>query len=226
MSELEVSDVPQHARRVVPLVWGASAVAALLLVLGVNGTLSSWTTAVVVNKDNQAGTIQAVVLTESGLDGTGAAVSCASSGNATNTYNCTQINKYGQAGVKQLNLGPGDTATSTVTFTNTGGLAASSFVLSSGSCVSAFQSPLTGTPASPNTLCQALTVGVACTGDATLTVAPVALSSFTGGSLNVGAGMAHGNSTTCVFTVALPSGASPLVAGQTATQDLTWTLST
>ncbi len=224
MSELEISDDAQRGRRVVPLVWAASALAALMLVLGVNGTLSSWTSAIVVNKDNQVGTIQAVVLTESGLDGTGSAATCASSGNATNSYNCTQINKYGNGGVKQLNLAPGQSVTSSVSLTNTGGLAASSLTLAAGSCASAFQSPLTGTPGTPNTLCEALTVAVSCTGNATMTISAVALSAFTGGSFNVGGGLAHGGSTTCVFTVALSGAASPLVAGQTATQDLTWTL--
>ncbi|MGA8256535.1 MAG: hypothetical protein WB767_08170 [Nocardioides sp.] len=212
------------SRRVVPLVWGASALAAMLLVLGVNGTLSSWTSAIVVDDDSRVGTIQAVILKQVGPDSTGGDVTCASSAEADNNYTCTVTNVYGDDGVVDLNLAPGESVTSTLTFENTGGLTGANFGLTAGSCVSAFQSPLIGTPATPNLLCEALTVAVACTGDATLSVPAVALASFSGGSF-AGGGLAHGETSTCMFTVALPGAASPLVAGQTATQDLTWTLS-
>ena len=216
-------EVPPTARRAsLPLVWGACALAALLLTLGVNGTLASWTTAIVVNDDNRAGTAQAVILSETGPDSVGDPVTCASSDEADNGYTCTVINKYGDGGVEELDLTPGGSVTTSVTLTNTGGADASSFTLAAGSCTSAFQAPLTGTPSAPNTLCQVLQVAVSCTGDATLTVSAVALSSFTGGTLLTGLGA--GETATCAFTVSLSGSASPLVAGQTATQDLTWTL--
>lgn len=208
-------------RRFVPFVWIASAAAAVLLVLGVTGTLGDWTSAIVTNQGNRAGTTQAVALTELGPDSSGASTTCASTASATNSFTCTTINKYGNNGVDVLDMAPGSTKSTTVTLTNSGGAAGTTFTLGVASCASAFQSPLSGTPASPDTLCESLQVGVICTGGATLNIAPGPMSAFTGGSLG---GLGQGATTTCVFTVSLPSNASPLVAGQTATQDLTWTL--
>ena len=207
--------------RFVPFVWLAGAVSAVLLTLGVTGTLGDWTSAIVTNQGNRAGTTQSVALTETGPDSAGASTTCASTSSATNSFTCTTINKYGDNGVDVLDMAPGSTQSTTVTLTNSGGADGSTFTLGAATCVSAFQSPLSGTPASPDTLCESLQVGVVCTGGATLTIAAGPMSAFVGGSLG---GLGQGATTTCVFTVSLPSTASPLVAGQTATQDLTWTL--
>lgn len=207
-------------RRFVPLVWLSGLAAAALLILGVSGTLSSWTSAAVTNQGNQAGTGQALILQETGPDSTGATATCTSSDSATNVYTCTKINKYGDGGKANLAMVPGDSKSTSVTLTNTGGATGSTLSLTAGTCVSAYQSPLTGTPATG--LCDALQVTVTCTGSATLSYGPMAASAL--GTKNFTGTLAHGQSTTCTVTVALPATTSPIYAGQTATQDLTWTL--
>ena len=68
-----------------------------MLTLSVNGTLSSWTTAIISNSTNTTATAQAVILQEVGPDGTAGHVSqtCQSSSDPSNSYSCTNINKYG-----------------------------------------------------------------------------------------------------------------------------------
>ena len=99
------------------LVWISSAVAATLLVLGVSGTLSSWTAAILTNDTNTVATTTAVILKEAQ-----GATTCFSSASATNTSTCSTINKYG--GVASP-LSPGGSQTDDVTFTNVGGSNAS-----------------------------------------------------------------------------------------------------
>ena len=79
------------------LLFSACAIAATLLTLSVNGTLSDWTTAVLNNNTNTVATTTAVILQEVGPDGTAGHVSqtCRSSDAATNSATCTTINKYG-----------------------------------------------------------------------------------------------------------------------------------
>lgn len=223
-ASIETGKHRSKRRRFIPLVWLSGVAAAGLLALGVSGTLSSWTTAQVTNQANQAGTGQALILQETGPDSTGAGATCTSSTNATNVYTCTKINKYGDAGKANLAMVPGDSKSTTVTLTNTGGADASTFTLGAGTCVSAYQSPLTGTPAQG--LCDALQVAVSCktsTNTNVLNYGPVALSAFTSPQ-TITSGLAHGKADTCAVTVSLPSTTSPVYGGQTATQDLVWTL--
>ena len=220
-------DTAQHRskrRRFIPLVWLSGVAAAGLLALGVSGTLSSWTSAQVTNQANQAGTGQALILQETGPDSTGTAATCTSSTNATNVYTCTKINKYGDAGKSNLAMVPGDSKSTAVTLTNTGGADAATFTLAAGTCVSAYQSPLTGTPAQG--LCDALQVAVSCKNSlntSTLNYGPVALSAFSTAQTITG-GLTHGSADTCTVTVSLPASTGPVYGGQTATQDLVWTL--
>src|ERR1700712_4606184 len=57
-------------RRFVPLVWLGSVAAAALLILGVTGTLSAWTDAIINNTHNTVASAAAVSLLETGPDGT------------------------------------------------------------------------------------------------------------------------------------------------------------
>src|SRR5580765_7589642 len=84
---------PSHRarrRRAVPLLWVSGALSAAILVLGVSGTLSSWTQAVIANDTNTAATTHAVILKEAQ-----GATTCFSSASATNSSTCSTINKYG-----------------------------------------------------------------------------------------------------------------------------------
>jgi len=206
------------------LLWGAGLVAALLLVLSTNGTLSSWTSAVINNDTNTVATATAVILKEVGPSAT-----CYSSSGAGNSFTCSTVNKYGGTAAP---LTPGGSQVTDVVFTNVGASAASTFVLTTGACS---QSPTagSGTPATANVCTNGdLTVAISCSNGATyaagsawadLVQTAVAPSSI-GATLTHTASLAAGASFTCRFTVALSSSASVLAQGITASQALTWTL--
>lgn len=215
------------------LLWLASGAAALLMTLGVSGTLSDWTSAVLGNSTNSAATATAVVLQETGPASQGTPV-CRSSDGAqatVNSYTCTTVNKYGGTASP---LSPGSSRTVDVTFKNIGGANATSFQLAPGSCT---QSPTagSGTPAAANVCTNGdLTIAVSCSPGATYAggsawadlvyaaaAPPGATKTHTAsaGDLDVGAFW------TCRFTVALGAGAGIADQGVTVTQPLTWTLS-
>jgi hypothetical protein len=220
-------------RRFAPVVWAASAVSAAVLILGVNGTLSAWTSAVITNDTNTVKTADALILKEVGPDGTAAHTSqtCFSSqgAGASNTYTCSTINKYG--GITSP-LAPGGSSTTDVTFTNAGSAAGTNFRLAGGACT---QAPVagSGSPAAANVCTNGeLTVAVSCSNGATyasgsawtdLVYAAGAPGSL--GTLNHPAALASASSWTCRFTVALGAAANPTDQGITVTQPLTWTLS-
>lgn len=202
--------------RIAPLVWAGSLIATLLLTLGVNGTLSSWTSAVINNNTNTAATATAVILQE-----TSGAVTCNSSdGTQTpvNSSTCTTINKYGGTTSPMI---PGGSQVTVVTFKNVGGLNASKFTLASGTCSS---TPTTGT-LTPDNLCATatdFTIKIECPTGTTIYV-PGTPNAITN-PLTISSGLAAGASVSCTITAAVPPGASVLAQGVTVTQPLTWTL--
>jgi hypothetical protein len=212
-------------RRFLPLVWAASAFAAVVLVLGVNGTLSAWTSAVITNDTNTVATANALILKEASGSQT-----CYSSTGATNTFTCSTINKYGGTTTP---LSPGGSQSVDVTFTNVGGAQGASFKLAPGACT---QTPTANASATPpiNNLCTAageLTVAVSCSDGATFngasTWSDLKYTAGTAGAmptLTHTAALAANASWTCRFTVALNSNASVTDQGITVSQPLTWTL--
>jgi hypothetical protein len=218
-------------RRFLPFVWTASAVSAAVLVLGVNGTLSSWTTAIVNNSSNTAATAQGVILKE--VNGANTCVSSQGTG-ATNTYTCATINKYGGATTP---LTPGNSQQVDVVFTNSGSAAASSFKLDPTQSPGCTQTPTANAAAVPaiNNLCTAgageLGVAVSCNDGLTFGANPVwsDLKYVSGapGAMPVlthTASLAAGANWTCRFTVALNANANPNSQGITINQPLQWTL--
>jgi hypothetical protein len=204
--------------------WAGGVVAAVLLILTVNGTLSSWTQAIITNDTNTVATGSAVILKETSGSNT-----CYSSTSTTNSSTCSTINKYGGTATP---LTPGTSQFVDVTFTNVGTAAASSFVLAPAACA---QSPTagSGTPAAAN-LCTGgdLTVGVSCSDGTTyvagsawtdLKYGPGAPGSFTGTYTHT-AGLAVNASATCRFTLALSSTAGPSDQSITVSQQMAWTL--
>jgi hypothetical protein len=207
------------------LLWGAGALAALMLALSTSGTLSSWTSAVLNNDTNTVATASAVILKEVGP----ASATCLSSSGAGNSFTCSTVNKYGGT-VSPLN--PGGSQVTDVVFTNVGASSASTFVLTTGACS---QSPVagSGTPAAANVCTNGdLTVAISCSNGATYTsgsawvdlvrtaIAPSSIPA----TLTHTATLAAGVSFTCRFTVALGAAASVLDQGITVSQALTWTL--
>lgn len=215
----------RRASRASMLALASGLLASVVLTLGVSGTLSSWTSAVVANDTNTVATASAVILREVGPGPT----TCLSSSGAANSYTCSTINKYGGTASP---LAPGGSQATDVVFTNVGSAAASSFVLTTGSCS---QTPTagSGTPAAANVCTSGdLTVAISCSDGATYAggSAWVDLVSAAGapgsiaGTLTHTATLAAGASFTCRFTVALSGAASVLAQGITASQPLTWTL--
>lgn len=224
----------RKATRPALVVWAAGAVAAGLLALGVSGTLSSWTAAILSNTTNSVATSGAVVLQEA-VTGSGAVnADCQSSaGGFSNTSTCTEIDNYGGPATP---LVPGASQSATVTFTNIGSSAASKLKLTPGSCS---QSPTagTGTPVNPADLCSATATdvnlslvcndgatfgGTAYTGSGELAYNGP-LGAFSAALTHTGVIPAAG-SITCRFTVSLSATASPLDGGITVSQQLTWEL--
>lgn len=207
--------------------WVACAAAATLLVLGTSGTLSSWTTAVLNNTSNTTATSKAVILKEANSAGT---VTCYSSSSATNTANCSTIDKYGGTATP---LSPGTSQVTTVTFSNVGSSNGTSFALAPQTCS---QTPVagTGTPPAGNVCTNGdLTIAISCSPGSTYSAgtawsdltyaaaaAPTATKSHTAASGDLNAG----GSWTCQFTVALGSGASPTDQNIQISQQLNWTL--
>jgi hypothetical protein len=205
-------------RRRTSLLWVGGAIASAVLILAVNGTLSSWTTAIIDNSDNDVAVTGAVALVETGPDGT---TTCDTGASTTNHVTCATINKYG--GTADV-LDPDGTNSRTVSvnLANTGTVAGV-LVLSADSCVSSAAAGSTGADPSGHPVCTKVTVGVTCSTPATMdtTSAPVALSTFAGDTVGT---LAAGADTDCVFTLTLPAGTPSSYASQVAAQVLHWTL--
>jgi hypothetical protein len=220
-------------RRFVPLVWIGSITAVVILGSSVNGSLSGFT-ASITNQANAAGTAQAPILVETGPNSSGTSTTCASTSGVNGAYTCTTINKYGNNGESNLAMVPGASASTTVTFANTSTQSASVFTLTAGTCTSGEQGAQSGT----GNLCSdgTFTVSIQCAqgtsaGSSALNEGPVAPASLTSASPmtitgGLAAGTAPANTVTCTVTTALAGTATDAEAGLTATQDLTWTIST
>ncbi|RNM13265.1 hypothetical protein [Nocardioides pocheonensis] len=221
------NETPDERRRRAGLLWACGVVAAAIMVLAVNGTLSSWSAAILTNDSNTAESTTSVVLEESGPDSAGNPTTCTTSGTAANTATCSTINKYGDGGVAATGLtalSPGDSISTIVTLTNTGSGDASTFTLTPGACSSVYNSGSQSgnTPAVGDDLCTQLKVAVSCTGS-TLTVAATPLTTLAAnGPYTLTTGLASGASATCTFTVSLPAATPANYSGQTVTQGLTW----
>lgn len=214
-------ETPTNSRRRTTMLAIAGALAATVLVLGVNGTLSSWTSAVVTNDTNTAGAEGAVALSES--DGTS---TCDTVTTSDNTFTCSTINKYGG----DTAMAPGNSSVVTVTFTNDGSADGKTFGYAPGTCSS------TPGPGGTDLCADAdadLTVAVVCsTGTsydaandiAGLGQAAVAPGSLAGMSVTGAPELATGDSITCQFTTTLASDAKTSDAASQVSQPIVWTL--
>lgn len=202
--------------------WGSGAIAAVVLVLGVNGTLSSWTSALITNDDNSAGaTAQYLALVET--DGSN---TCDTTTSPNNTVAaCSTINKYGG----NSTMSPGDSEVVDVTFTNPGTADGNTFSYAPGSCT-----PTNGSGGVDLCTDGDLTVTVACSTGATYnagaaiaalgqSAAPGALVTKTWTSAPALAATS-GTAVTCRFTTTLDAAAPPVDAGSQVSQPITWTL--
>jgi hypothetical protein len=210
-----------------------SIAAVVILASSVNGSLSGFT-ASVTNLGNEAGSAQAPILVETGPNSAGISTTCSSTSGVNGAYTCTSINKYGDNGEANLSMVPGSSASTTVSFANTSTQPASTFTVTAGACTAGEQGAQSGT----GNLCSdgAFTVSIACAqgttaGSSALDEGPVAPSALTSASPmtitgGLAAGTAPANTVTCTVTTALAGTATDADAGLTATQDLTWIIST
>lgn len=226
MSHSAPQPEPRHRRRraLHPLVLPAAAglVAASVLSLSTTDALSAFTAQITDSVSTAgAGTLQ---MTETQSVG-GTTTTCTSTDGgsvATNSATCSTINSYGGT----TTLVPGESSTSSVTLSNTGTHAATSFTLEPGACSQS--GAVTG---SATDLCNKLLLSVDKTVGSTTTnlVNQVSLDAFrtayrtggTSGPLSLGS-VAAGDSRTFTFTVTLPAGTGNTYQGLTATQGLTW----
>lgn len=193
------------------VVWLSSALAAVLLTLGVNGTLGDWTSAVLDHDQNSAGTRSTTrVLEVTGPDAAGASTTCSSAEDTDNAASC-EINLFGQGGVEQTGMAPGSTNTTIVTVTNTGDTDGS-LKLDASACDD-------GT----GSLCDKLRVTVACVGLNAIVGVPTTLTSFGAGSVITAGTLVPNAPSTCTFVTTLPVLATGW-SGQTVDQTVTWSL--
>ncbi len=215
-----------RSRWALALIWLAALVAATVLVLGINGTLAAWSAALLTNTGNQAGTGASVVLEESGPGNTGSTTTCTTSGTTSNSADCATINKYGDGGVADTLMAPGDSISTAVTFTNTGTGPGRTFTMTPGTCASVYNAGANdgAAPAAGDDLCAQLQVAVACTG-AALTVPSTDLDSFAAGApYSLTGGLASAGTATCTFTISLPQATPANFSSQTVTQSIAWNL--
>ena len=217
----DTSTATKNRRRGVAL-WGSGSIAAVVLVLGVSGTLSSWTSALITNDDNSAGaTASYLALVET--DGVS---TCDTTTSPNNTISsCSSINKYGG----NSTMSPGDSEVVDVTFTNPGTIAGNTFSYAPGTC-----SPTNGTGGVDLCTDGDLTVIVACSTGATYNAGAAiaalgqsaAPASLVGKSWTSAPALDDASATaiTCRFTTSLDAAAPPVDAGSQVAQPITWTL--
>jgi hypothetical protein len=224
------SDRPQR-RRGAPLVWLAGAIAAALLVLGVTGTLSSWTSAVINNNNNSAATTTSVALIETQTAPVNAlALPCDTASSTTNSVTCSDINKYGgigSTGTANANdaygapLNPDGTNSQAVTVNlKNDGTGSGTLGLAADTCSNHAYPGSTGANILTYNLCTQMQLAVTCSTPSTYTYTGT-VGAFAGGAIGT---VAATVSTNCTFTVTLPTSTPAGFASQYLTQALTWTL--
>lgn len=203
--------------RFTPLALTTVLLSAALLSLSVTGTLSGFTAAIT-NSMNTV-TTGSLVLQE-GVGSNATTFACTSADGSsitTNSSTCATINKFGGTGSQTMV--PGQTVTQSVTFKNSGTIAAGTFTLQPTACT---QSTVTAPAGSATDLCSKLSVVVTQVGASTPTVYSGTLAGFTASQTL--ATLAAGASTTFTFAVTLASGAGNSYQGLQASVPMTWTL--
>jgi hypothetical protein len=230
----ETSTSAKKRRRSVPLLWGSGAVAAATLILGVNGTLSTWTSAIIDNNNNSVATTSAVALVETQTSPLGNSTICdtAAATDGSNSVTCSGINKYGGIGdataagdtgfatdASGTPLAPGDSQSVTVNLKNDG-TGSGTLTLAAGSCAHLAYPNSTGADTADYNLCGEMHLVVSCSSPSSFSYSGT-VAAFTGGAIGT---LGATDSTDCTFTVSLPSAAASGYSSQYLTQDLSWTL--
>lgn len=192
------------------------AVGSTALAVSMGATLSGFTASITNDTNTAASAALAVEETRGGA-------TCRSY-DATAT--CSTINKYGGTTTP---LVPGQSQTTTVTFTNTGSVDVASSTLTPGAC-SATSTGVTGavtppaTTTDPGNLCSVLRVAIYKASSATGSPIVDSTAASLTSAVTLGA-LAKGAAQDYTFVVTLPSAATTAVQGQRVSQPLTWTFS-
>jgi hypothetical protein len=202
---------------------GIVAAGGLSMTASVQSSLGAFT-AGITNSGNNTGT-GAIVMQEQNA---GASVTCNSTdagltGNDINTNAsvCSTIDQYGGTSSQ---LVPGGSVATSVTFRNTGTVAASAFTLTPGACS---QSAVGVNSGNAVDLCTKLTVAITKTigGVTTAVGSGTATALAAGGALSI-ASLASGASLTITLTVTLSSSAGNSYQGLNASQPMVWQFTT
>jgi hypothetical protein len=227
----ESAGKPAKRRRGAPLVWLSGAIAAALLVLGVTGTLSSWTTAVIGNNNNSVASTTSVALIESQTAPINPlALPCDTASSTTNSVTCSDINKYGGIGASgtanandaygaPLNPDGSNSQAVTVNLKNDG-TGSGALTLATGACAHLAYPASTGADVVHYNLCNQMQLAVTCLSPSTYNYSGT-VGAFIGGAIGT---LDATVSTDCTFTVTLPATTPAGFASQYLTQTLTWTL--
>lgn len=184
------------------------------LALATTGTLSAFA-ASIQNSVNTT-TTGSLVLQEQNSDGS---ITCLSTdGNTTNAATCATINKYGGQ-----SLSPGGSSTTTVNLTNQGTVAPKTFTLTAANCTQS-GAPPQGVPA-PTDFCSKVSLNVYAA--ATATGTPIytgSLDNFTTAPQTL-TPLAPKATQAYTFVVSLPASLGNGYQGLTASQPMTWAMS-
>ncbi|MBA8795580.1 hypothetical protein FHX74_003216 [Friedmanniella endophytica] len=209
---------PARRRRFTPLALITGAAGAAVLALSMNSSLAAFT-ASITNSVNTAGA-GTLVMQEQNQAGSVTCLSTDGTGNNVtgNAATCATINKYGGS----TTLVPGQTSSTTVTIKNTGTVPANTFTLAPGTCTQSG-----GVTGSATDLCSKLTVVITQTvGGNTTTVSPASSTLATlqtGGAITLTAPVTPNTTVTFTFAVTLASSAGNTYQGLAASQPLVWT---
>jgi len=204
-------------RRFVPVALLAGAAGTAALSLSVTGTLSAFTAAIT-NSSNTS-SLGTLVLQEKSSAGTVTCLSTDGPSNTTNSATCSTINTYGGG-----TLANGGSSTVTVNMTNVGTGTPVAFAVAAGACTQSGSAP-TGITAATD-LCGQLSVKIYAASTATGTpVYTGTLTAFNAAGAQSLTALAPNATQAYTFVVSAPSSLNNTYMGLSASQPLTWTLS-
>ena len=215
---------PQQ-RRFVRLIVAAGLVGALMMSLAMTNTFAAFVATITNTNDTAAA--GSLILQETGPAGstTAACTSTDGGGVSTNSATCATYNKYGGSTTMVPSNAAGTTnnIVTTVNFRNTGTLPATSFTMAFGACTQPAAAPGAGTATD---FCSKLHVKV--TSGTTEVQADTVASTLANKTVTLPATLipaANGSSTIpLTFTVYLDASAGNTYQGLSASQPITWTL--
>lgn len=202
MSKHAVLPAPGR-KRFSAVVIGAGVVAAVALSLSFSGTLSAFTLSFL----HSTNTVSTASTSIEQRNADGSTLSCAP--DASGAASCSNTNLY-----SGMTLRPGDSASTTVTFKNTGSTTPTAFTFNPGAC--------TTTPSSGTDLCDRVIVTMKWR-SADVLPASTKPKAIAGTSVAVPNPPAPGESYTAVVTVTLPTGSANDTSGLSLSQPITWT---